>query len=705
MKQYIQSILIVLILFSFGISSALSRIEPVFRTGFDQNTFQQTGWTAIPAGSGEFTLAPVTVAAIPSSPEDPSLTNGRGILISAQSGQGSLVLGPVVNTNGQPALISVSILATSPDALVAVGGLDVAPDGSLADTDGSAAYSLESNSRAFMDGYRRVRVLYEPKSDAFIPLFQIAVDPGNEGGFTTAMIDNFEVHLLSRDVVTNPDLQVLFGLTQASPPANTPTPTITPIPTQTPTVTPTPTQPPQASQLSRITDFNLTNLSDSFESFSPAVAHVADDEYAVVAVDQSFGFNDISLWNIGTEPREVRGSFLVNETFEDTSAGDPDISIDSDRVRHIVWSDDRSIEKLTSIFLAQYNNMGARIGGADFEVNRLFVDTNAKNPEVDTPVDDEILVTWVDDRNFVDDIFARRLRWTGNGVDTLNEEDFQVNIPFENTVAQAPDIVGDENGNVIAVWSDNRLILGDDKRNDIYARVFRLDTPLTADGTLPESAAEVQVSALDDTPDDSFDPRIAYEADSGLFMIVWENFFSERNVGRVQAAVIDSSGNIIQNEFVISPSNEGEFVRFPDVSAMSEGRFIVTWQIENDSTVYGRVYNAETHRFQSSILTIPPALPSGISAGLGTWQRVAFGSNNAFLSVFDYVRGGFADVSGFAGRLQNLNEPGIPPADDFNLKTGSQSSTGVNIQSEPVRQRPEQKSERKESAYSFRRQR
>lgn len=704
MKRYYFNVLWMLSLFMVMMHSAAFAADPVFRAGFDQNSFAQTGWTVFPVGSGEYSPAPVIVSAIPSSFDDPTHTNGRGILVSAQNGQGALVLGPVVPTNGELAVLSVSILVTSPEAIVAVGALDVAPDGTIANVDGSATYSFESNSSAFVKGYHRVRVLYQPKNSAFIPLFQIAVDPSKQGEFVTAMVDNFEVHLLNQQVVTDPGLQQLFGLVKTTP-ANTPTPTRTPTVTPTPTRTPTAT--PQQQPVTKLADYTLSNTSDNLESYSPAVAHDTGDEFAVVAVDQRSGFNDISLWNLGTEPKESRGAFTVNETFEDTSASNPDIAVNGQRVRHIVWTDDRSTEKLNSIYLAQYNTNGARIGSNDFEVNRLFVDTNTKTPAVDAPLDNEILVTWVDDRNFVDDVFVRRLRWQNNSVDPLNEEDFQINIPFDNTVAGTPDIAADPNGNVIAVWMDNRLILGDQKRNDIYARAFRLDTPIQEDGTLPASAPEIQISLFDNNTDDCFDPRIAYENGSGLFVIVWENYVPDQNVGRVQAAVLGASGNIIQEEFTVSNSSAGEFVRYPDVSAIGNGRFLISWQKEELSVVYGRVYDAANHRFLTGIVELTPAPNANINTGFGTWQRIAGGSNNAFLSVFDYLRvisgTDYADVSAYAGRLNNLETVGTIPAKTLSGKTNGGTISGVTVKSESSRQREEQKEIREETGYSFRR--
>lgn len=680
-------------------------VDPVYRAGFDQNTFAQTGWTVFPAGTGEFSPAPVIISAIPSSFDDPIHTNGRGVLVSAQNGQGSLVLGPVVQTNGDLAVLSVSILTSSAEAIVAVGGLDVAPDGTIATVDGSATYAFEANSSAFVDGYNRVRVLYQPKSGAFIPIFQVAVSPGKNNEFVTAMVDNFEVHLLNKNVVTDPELQTLFGLAQTSPvPTATPTrtPTVTSTPTRTATPTRTPTIPAQTDPVVQLAQYDLANNNDNADSLYPAVSYDTRDDFVVVAVDQRSGFDDISLWNIGTEPKLQSAAFLVNETFEDTSAAFPDVDVNSDRVRHIVWIDNRSVEKLDSVYLAQYDVNGNRYGTRDFEVNRLFVDTNTKSPAVYAPDDNEILVTWIDDRNFVNDVFARRLRWENNLVDPLNEEDFQINIPFENTIAQTPDIVGDPDGNVIAVWSDNRLIVGDTKRFDIYARVFRLDTQILENSTLPDSAPEIMLSLFDDVPDDHYDPSIAYGADSGLFVAVWENFMESRNSGQVQAAVIDSSGEIVERLSNISDSVSGDFVRFPDVTSLGNGQFLITWQIEEDTAVYGRLYDAGTNRYKTPVTQLTPATSSNVSK-IGTWQRIAGWNGNTFLSVFDLERPTGIDVSAFAGRLLNIDPVGTIPAKVLQAKVGGSGGSNVSIKSESNRQTHTQKEVRKETGHSFRR--
>ena len=169
------------------------------------------------------------------------------------------------------------------------------------------------------------------------------------------------------------------------------------------------------------------------------------------------GYQDVLLRQVNTGDNTVSNPIAVNQGFQDTVAQTPDIAIDIGGIRHVVWSDNRSVNpKLFSIYMAELNASGSKLNQNDFEVNGLFENTNTAEPALALRVTGEITVCWRDDRNFLMDVFVRRMRWTGTALQAIDAKDFQVNLPFENTNVSHPDVAVDDQSNIVVIWSDDR---------------------------------------------------------------------------------------------------------------------------------------------------------------------------------------------------------------------------------------------------------
>ncbi len=649
--------LILCVLFVVPHAKTQSAIEPIFAAAFNQSSFEQSGWNFIPSGTGEFTPASVSIGLIPQSDESPEMTNGRGVIITALKGEGSLVYGPVIPVEDELVLLRISAHALSEGGSIAMGALDVPPRGSLAAIDGSVAYNIDTDSSTFMDDYKQISVIYRPKSGAFIPVFQLAVNSESPSDVVIAMFDNFEVHPLNAETVTNPDLQVLMNITGPSVPTATPIPTSTGTPepgvtpTPTPTVETTPTAPP-ASGIDITTEviYEISPPDDELEASEPSVAHDRSTIYSVVAEDQITGFPDIVLRDVDTESDVVTEPVVVNEGFEDTETQQPDISIDFAGTRHVVWSDNRSIEKLYSIFLTQLDSFGERLVEQDFEVNILFEETNANEPASSVKDNGDLVVGWKDDRNFLVDMFIRRLRWTGVNIDTRGEEDFQVNIPFQNTNVFHPEVIMDELGNIVAVWSDDRILIdGTTKRRDVYARFFDFDTSLDENGLLPESESipEIRMSASDNVLDHALLPKIAQA--NGRVLVVWQNEDPSTGTFSIHGAVATIEGEMLVNEFMIDDETTTRS-NAPAVTHLEGDWFMISWHDERAEQIYLRIYDLANNLF----LTEPVSIVESV-IGLGK-TGIAAGIENEFLSVWDSLSAEWRDVFGVSGHWSDMTD-------------------------------------------------
>lgn len=614
-------------------------LQPIYRAAFDEASLAEAGWGILPSGSGEFTPAPASIGLIPGSPSNPGFTNGRGVVVTAVSGQGSLIYGPAIPTGGDPVLIRLSVFAQAAGASVAVGALDVPPGGSIASAGGSVAYSIETDSAVYTQDYTRVRVLYRPKSRAIVPVFQLAVAPGTPNLAVTGMFDNFEVYVLNEQTVPDPALRELFGIAGgAAQPTLTPTPTVTPTPQP---GGPTPTPPiGEGGQVFVDEVLAISPTNDTAEAQSPAAAHGSGQTYAVVAADRTFGFPDILLRNVTSPPGTIGEAFTVNETFEDTEATGPDIEIGADGTRHIVWSDDRSVEKLASVWLAQYNEAGQRIGGGDFETNLLFENTDAVTPAIGASPAGDLAVVWMDNRNFLNDIFVRRFRWAGNQLTVSDSADFQVNIPFENTNAMQPDIAVGDGGAIAAVWTDNRFLVEEQKRFDVFARVFSMDTPVADESALAESVAEIQLNELDNALEDPSNPAAAWS--NGRFLAVWENGPADGGARSINAAVFGEDGTLIHTEFFVSGDDDHRYSA-PSVGVLDTDVFQITWHDGTTDEILMRLYDAAQHMYLSD--------PVVIAEGAVSVARTATagGADLNFLTAWDGQAGNRFDVFGLSG--------------------------------------------------------
>ena len=336
----------------------------------------------------------------------------------------------------------------------------------------------------------------------------------------------------------------------------------------------------------------------------------------------------------------------MNETYEDTLAHTPDLVIDAAGTRHVVWSDDRSSEKLFSIFLAQLDSSSQRLVEGDFEANILYEETNAIDPALAVRNDGEAIVCWTDDRSFLMDLFVRRIHWTGNGIDTLGQEDVLVNIPRENTNVSSPDVVMTDQRTVIVVWSDDRALVDGNQRNDVYSVFFGYDTQADAEGAFPESITRVQLSNFDQILDHATVPKVAFA--NNRVVVVWRNFNPATGISSIHGAVTDELGDVVQGEFIIDGGASDTQSAAPDVTSLTGNLFMISWYDEVQQTVSARIFDAGSLLFVTD--------PTIVDENVDSLHVLSLASDHEqeFFTVWDAVSGQIRDLFGASGRWGNI---------------------------------------------------
>ncbi|MBN2326416.1 MAG: SUMF1/EgtB/PvdO family nonheme iron enzyme [Candidatus Omnitrophica bacterium] len=234
MDKFLQFILIISILF-LSAAWASSQEEPILYD-FSGSTVEENGIDIQGPGFNSMPQADVTFGDIPVDNSFEGATDGRGVIIQAQPGEGAMIFAARI-LKSQSALIRCSIRTDSSFASVYLASIDQGANLFVSTI-------TPMNGVFFENRYRRLSDFFVPPSETgFQPLIQILNTSETEP--LTVYIDNFEIYLLQKGQFYNEEF--LSGGEEdpdviMMPPSGPAFPTPTPSPTRVPEQwTPTPT--------------------------------------------------------------------------------------------------------------------------------------------------------------------------------------------------------------------------------------------------------------------------------------------------------------------------------------------------------------------------------------------------------------------------------------------------------------------------------
>ncbi|MFH1742054.1 MAG: hypothetical protein ABIH23_23880, partial [bacterium] len=154
--------------------------RPLFRVDFNESSMRETGFVYNAAAGSQ--VAPISVGSVPPGEG----TDGRGLIIEAAPGQGTLAImvAPVPVGSG-PVLISISVMADAPGSSAALAALN-APMGV------DMGFSQALGPDVPVGEWGQLVLLYDPPDDAIHLGVQVAVPEGAESG-VTVFFDNLIV--------------------------------------------------------------------------------------------------------------------------------------------------------------------------------------------------------------------------------------------------------------------------------------------------------------------------------------------------------------------------------------------------------------------------------------------------------------------------------------------------------------------------------
>jgi hypothetical protein len=358
-------------------------------------------------------------------------------------------------------------------------------------------------------------------------------------------------------------------------------------------------------------------------STAPSLSCGPDGGFVVAWVDTRSG-NNIYAKRFSASASPLEASFKVNEDSGTMLHLSPSVSIGRSGSFVIGWEDYR--DTTSDIYAQRYGSAGNKLG-INIKVNSDSLKEDQYSPRVSLGKNDRFMVSWVDLRSGIKNIFARFFSSGG----TPETPVFKVDTTTTSYPRENPWVGSDTTGRYMIAWADytpsfptiytqrfdslgqalgSRLRISDpeatgerhnpalstnpagafvvcwmDKRNlnyDIYAQTVRSDGFLQQEEDFP----------INDDPSgaNQMSPRIKTKSDGG-FMVVWEDFRNSNS--DIYLKRLDPNGDPLKDDFRVNDSLGYIYnATLPDIACDESGNFVVVWQDERDGLdIYGQLFN------------------------------------------------------------------------------------------------------------------
>ena len=274
----------------------------------------------------------------------------------------------------------------------------------------------------------------------------------------------------------------------------------------------------------------------------------------------------------------------------------------------ITWQDSRDGDD--DIYAQKVNSSGE----VQWIVNGKVICTangSQKSPQIISDGAGGAIITWEDNRNGIDDIYAQKInssgdiQWNANGTAICTANGSQI----------SPQIVSDGANNTIITWQDSR-----DGTDDIYAQKVNSngDTQWIANGTAICTVNGSQIS-----------PQIVSDGVNST-IITWQD--SRDGTNDIYIQKVNSSGDIqwIANGTAICTANDDQLV--PQIISDGANNTIITWQDSRDlaDDIYAQKVNSngvvqwttngKTICTANGNQLVPQIISDGASGAIITWD-------------------------------------------------------------------------------------
>jgi len=304
----------------------------------------------------------------------------------------------------------------------------------------------------------------------------------------------------------------------------------------------------------------------------------------------------------------------------------PRTAVDASGNQYIVWSDNSSGDY--DIYIQKISSAGTVQWSSPTKVNSDTGSSNQKNPDI-AYYNNELYITWQDERNDAGDIFFNRINTSGT---KLLGSDIKINSDTGSNTQTLPHIAIDTTGDAYISWLDNR-----NGSTDIYIDKIN-NTGIAQWGSeiKVNSNLATNISSYDIAQDNDAETHIAWTDNrNGNYDIFFQSIASS-------SVAVFSSDQTITTQ---SQSSNQESVR---IDTTSTGDFMIGWHDDrsSDKDVYvlqtdNTGANVWSNEIRINLETSADQLLSDIAVYdntkvIATWTDYSQGESNVWAGTLNY---------------------------------------------------------------------
>ena len=293
---------------------------------------------------------------------------------------------------------------------------------------------------------------------------------------------------------------------------------------------------------------------------APDIAMDGSGNFVITWHDDRDGSFDVYAQRYNSAGTPLSSNFKVNDDAGTADQGHPAISVNGSGNFILTWHDGR--DDNDDVYVQRYDPSGTPLD-ANFKVNDDPGTATQDHPAIAADGSGNFIVTWHDERNENEDIYAQRCNSSGTPLGA----NFKVNDDPGTTYQREPAVAADGSGNFIITWQDWRNGI----HWDVYIQRYDLSgTPLAFNFRVNDDIGY----AVQQYPDVALD-------DDGNFVITWKDHrFSD--YGDIFAQRLNSSGIPLGSNFKVNDGVPGAF--YPAIASHSSGSFVITWEDSREAS-------------------------------------------------------------------------------------------------------------------------
>lgn len=297
------------------------------------------------------------------------------------------------------------------------------------------------------------------------------------------------------------------------------------------------------------------------EQVHPTLAVDGSGNFIIAWLDTRNGDKDIYAQRYGCDRIAQGANFRVNDDDGIAVQDHPAVAVDNSGNFIITWEDNRNGNN--DIFAQRYTSNGEIIG-SNFQVNHDIENEAQRLPAIAMNGEGKFVITWDQEYNTDYDIYAQQYKSDG----TVDGNNFLVNDEGIWAWQRCPAVAMSDSGNYVITWCDGR-----NGSSDVYFQLFSSNgLPMGTNYQVKEEIGYHNQGL----------PAIAIDG-AGNFIITWDGFYE--NDGDVFARRFNSTGEAIGADFQINDNSTNAWQGYPSIAACDSGNFLITWIDDRDGDI------------------------------------------------------------------------------------------------------------------------